>query len=145
MIPEADTNIVGALAWSKTGDCDLQMGALDAATNAYAQVLSSPSASQELRNQAEVGLGTVLEKKAESLPPDAQRPLLALALNYYADVLYTTNLIGDAFWTKKAGLRALPLMMILKEGDRNKFFDTLERWLPPLKDILEKKRAALAD
>ena len=145
MIPKAETNIVGALAWSKTGDCDLQMGALDAATNAYAQVLGSPSASQELRNQAEVGLGIVLEKKAESLPPEAQRPLLSLALNSYTDVLYTTNLVGDAFWTKKAGLQALPLMMTLKEGDVNKFFDTLERWLPPLKDTLEKKRAALAD
>ncbi len=145
MIPKADTNIVGAMAWSKTGDCDLQLGALDAATNAYAQVLSSPSASQELRNQAEVGLGIVLEKKAESLPPEAQRPLLSLALNSYTDVLYTTNLVGDAFWTKKAGLQALPLMMTLKEGDANKFFDTLERWLPPLKDTLEKKRAALAD
>jgi len=129
MIPKADTNIVGALAWSKIGDCDLQMGSLDAATNAYAQVLGSPSASQELRNQAEVGLGIVLEKKAESLPPEAQRPLLSLALNSYTDVLYTTNLVGDAFWTKKAGLQALPLMMALKEGDVNKFFDTLERWL----------------
>ena len=145
MTPKADTNIVGALAWSKTGDCDLQLGALDAATNAYAQVLSSPSATQELRNQAEVGLGIVLEKKAEGLPPLAQQPLLSLALHNYTDVLYTTNLVADAFWTKKAALQALPLMMTLKEGDVNRFFDTVERWLPPLKDTLEKKRAALAD
>ena len=42
MYPEAVTNLAGALAWCETGDCDLHMGAFDAATNAYAQVLNSP-------------------------------------------------------------------------------------------------------
>ncbi|HUC86482.1 MAG TPA: tetratricopeptide repeat protein, partial [Candidatus Acidoferrales bacterium] len=59
MYGETPTNIVGALAWCETGDCDLQLGALDAATNAYAQVLAAPSASVELRCRAQVGLGDV--------------------------------------------------------------------------------------
>src|SRR5262249_35284954 len=130
MYPKAATNIVGALAWCETGDCDFLMGALGASTNAYAQVLNSSAASQELRNRAQVGLGMVLKKKAEGLPPEAQRPLLLQALNNFADVFYTTNSVVDAFMVKKAGLEALPLMMTLKEGDVNKFFDSLERWLP---------------
>ena len=143
MYSKAATNIVGVQAWCKTGDIDLLMGAFDVATNAYAQVLNSPAATQELRNQAQVGLGMVLEKKAEGLPTEEQRPLLLQALHNYLDVLYTTNTVADALWIKKAGLQALPLMMGLKEGDVNKFFDSLERWLPALKDTLEKKRVAL--
>jgi TolA-binding protein len=144
MFPLAATNLAGALAWSETGDCDLQLGALDAATNAYAQAFNSPTASTELWCRAKVGLGIVLEKKAEGLPPEAQQPLLSLALQNYADVLYTTNAVADPLWTKKAGLQALPLMLLLKEGDVDQFFNSLERWLPPLKDALEKKRAALS-
>jgi hypothetical protein len=71
--------------------------------------------------------------------------LLTLALNNYLDVLYTDDTVADPFWTKKAGLQALPLMLALKIGDRDQFFDTLERWLPPLKPALEKKRAALTN
>jgi TolA-binding protein len=137
------TNEPGALAWSEIADCDLQLGAYDAATNACAQVLNSPGASQELRNRARVGLGNLLKKKAEVLPAEAQRPLLSLALGYYTDVLYTTNSVADAFWTKEAGLQALPLMMTLKEGDVNAFFNSLEHWLPSATGSLEKKRAAL--
>jgi tetratricopeptide (TPR) repeat protein len=143
MYPKAATNIVGALAWCESGDCNFLMGLLDAATNAYVQVLNSPTASQELRNRAQVGLGVVLKKKAEGLSPEAQRPLLLLALNNFADVLYNTNAVVDAFMVRKAAFEALPLMMTLKEGDVNKFFDSLERWLPALKDTLEKKRATL--
>jgi len=40
-------------------------------------------------------------------------------------------------------LQALPLMRELKDGEVDKFFDSLERWLPQLTETLEKKRTAL--
>ncbi len=137
------TNNLGALAVSELGDCYLQLGAFDLATNAYAQVMNSPYASVHLRSRAQVGLGLTLEKKAETAPPDTRNALLKSAFNNYCNVLYTTNDIADPFWVKKAGLQALPLMMTLKDGKVDKFFDSLEYWLPQLKEMLEKKRAAL--
>ena len=86
----------------------------------------------------------VLEKKAALLPATDRNPLLKLALNQYLDVLYTTNDVADPFWVKKAGLQALPLMITLKDGDADKFFERLEHWLPQLKDSLKKKKASLA-
>ena len=139
------TNETGALAWSEAGDCNLQMGDFDAATNAYAQVLDSPAAGPGLRGRAQVGLGLVLEKKAALLPPAGRTVLLQQALENYLDLFYTDEAM-DAFWQKKAGLQALTLLATV--GDRNpealdKFFDRLEKWLPQLKNVLEKKKAAL--
>ena len=138
------TNETGALAWSEIGDASLQLNDFDAATNAYAQVLSLPAASIGLRSRAQVGLGLVLEKQAALLPPTDRNPLLKLALDNYRTVLYTPHDQADPFWIKKAGLQALPLMVLLKDGDVDKFFDRLEYWLPQLKLSLEKKRAAVA-
>ena len=143
MYGEAPTNMAGALAWCETGDCDWLMGAYDAATNAYTQVLNAPSAERQLRSRARVGLGNALKKKAEGLPPDSQRPLLSLALQSYAEVLYPTNEVSDPFWIKEAALQALPLIHLLKEGDLDDFVARMEHWLPTLKATLEKKRAAL--
>jgi TolA-binding protein len=137
------TNDTGVLACSELGDCYLQLGAFDAATNAYTAVMNSPYAGVGLRSRAQVGLGRVLEKMSESAAPDARKALLALALQNYLDVLYSDPAAADPFWTKKAGLLALPLMITLKTGDVDKFIDRLEYWLPQLKDTLEKKRAAL--
>jgi len=139
------TNETGALAWSEAGDCNLQMGDLDAATNAYAQVLNSPAAGPRLRGRAQVGLGLVLEKKAALLPPEGRTAMLKQALEIYLNLLYTDE-VADAFWQKKAGLQALPLLATV--GDRNpealdKFFDRLEKWLPQLQKVLEQKKAAL--
>jgi TolA-binding protein len=143
MTPKAGTNIVGALAWCEMGDCELQLLDFDGATNAYAQVLSSPSAGRELRSRAQVGLGLVLEKKAEGLSAEMQRPLLAQALEHYMEVVYTTNDVADPFWMKKAAVQALRLMPLVKEGDVDRFVRRVEYWLPQLRDMLEKKRAAL--
>ena len=65
------------------------------------------------------------------------------ALENYQAVLYTQDDITDAFWTKKAALQALPLMITLKDGDVNALITRLEGWFPQLKDSLETKRAAL--
>ena len=136
------TNEIGALAWSETADCDLQLGAFDAATNAFAQVVNSAYAGTGLRSRAEVGLGLTLEKKAALLPAEEQKPLLQLALDSYRDVFDNDDAAAD-FWGKKAALQALPLMLRLGDGNPDKFFDRLELKLPALKDMLEKKRAAL--
>jgi len=137
------TNEAGVRALGEIGNCDLQLGDFDGATNAYAQVANSPLAGAGLHNQAKVGLGLVLEKKADGLLAPDRKILLAMALDDYLDVVYSP---ADEFWTKKAGLQALPLIGSVGGGDANQvddFFDRLEELLPQLKDSLEKKRAAL--
>ena len=139
----AATNIAGALAWAETGDCNLQMGALDAATNAYAQAFTAAaSRNQELWCRAKVGFGTVLEKKAEGLPDEDRKVLLGEALNQYLDVVYSGT---NEYYVKKAGLNALPWVSLLESDEaRQKFFDRLEALLPQMKNALEKKRSAPA-
>ena len=137
------TNETGARANVEFADCCLQLGAFDAATNAYAQVVNSPFAGVGLRSRAQVGWGLGLEKKAALLPAAERNSLLKQALNVYRDLLYSADSAADPFWLKKAGWQALPLMITLKDGDVDKFFDRMEWLLPPLKDSLEKKRAAL--
>ena len=141
IIQANSTNEFGAMASSELGDCYLQLGALDAATNTYAQVVNSRFASTGLRNRAQVGWARVLEKKAEAAAPEARKPLQHQALEIYWDVVYDPT--ADAFWAKKAGLQALLLMTATGEGNPDKFFTRLETLLPPLKDALEKKKAAL--
>jgi hypothetical protein len=156
MYPEAATNLVGALAWCETGDCDQLMGAYDAATNAYAQVLSSPvltvaslpPGGQALRYRAQVGLGAMLEKKAEALglAEDAKQALLDLALTNYQTVFYSDAEIPDEFWRKEAGLKMLALASKtgrLQGPALDRFISRLEREFPQLKASLELKRVAL--
>jgi hypothetical protein len=145
---ENATNELGALAGSELGDCNFQLGAFDAATNAYQQVMDSPYAAVGLRSRAQVGLGRVLEKMAETAAPEDKPSLLNQALNHYLDVFDGRNLRADErekdpFWMKKAGLQALPLMLTLKTGNPEKFLDRLEEALPALKESLEKKRDSL--
>ena len=137
------TNETGALAWSEMGDCDWQLGALAAATNAYAQAINASFAGAGVRSRARVGQGQVLEKMAASLPPDERAPLLAQALKNYLDVFYSADPVAD-FWIKKAGMAALPLLNSAADAAQlNKFLDRLEEKLPQLKAALELKRAAL--
>ena len=144
------TNEPGVLAWNEIGDCDLQLGAFDAATNAYAQVFNSPFANISARSRAQIGFGIALEKKAALATGTNQTALLQLALDNYLDVFDTgvgENLregdVADPFWVKKAGLQALPLAGALGVADPEKFFDHLEWLFPQLKDWFEKKKAAL--
>jgi TolA-binding protein len=142
------TNKLGALALSELGDCNLQLGAFDAATNAYLLVMNSPYAGAGQRSRAQVGLGRVLEKKAEQATPDDRKVLLNMALKNYLDVFDTSYGKGladgepaDAFWVKEAGLKALPLLSA--ETCPTNFFNRMEELLPPLKETLDRKRAAL--
>jgi TolA-binding protein len=144
------TNELNAQAWIEIGDCDLQLGAFDAATNAYAQVFGPNSpAAISARSRAQIGFGIVLEKKAAAAGGD-QSDLLQLALDNYLDVFYSRvgkNLrdgeVADPFWVKKAGLQALPLVESLGVDDPPTFFNHLEGLFPESRDSLEKKRAAL--
>jgi TolA-binding protein len=141
------TNELGALAWIEIGKCNLQLTNYDASTNAFAQVVNSPFANIATRSQAQIGLGQALEKKAAAAAGGDQKGLLELALKNYLDVFYENNLRNDeqadAFWTKKAGLQALPLIEGLGESPPEDFFNRMENWLPQLKDSLEKARTAL--
>jgi TolA-binding protein len=146
LIQDNATNELGAVAWNKFGDCCLQLGAFDAATNAYAQVIASRPASEDLRSRAKVGLGVVLEKKAESAAGEAQVALWRQACGQYLDVLdaYRAGDLTDAFWAGQAGLKALALVNKIGVANPDQFFKDLETLFPSLTEILEKKKAALS-
>ena len=139
------TNEWGALALFYIGECAVQLGDYDAATNAFAEVFNSPAVDAAAHSQAQIGLGVALEKKAALVKGDDQRALLKQALdNYLAvfDTRFETN--SDPFWVKKAGLQALPLAgQIGAADDLNRFITDLETLFPQLKELLEKKRGAL--
>lgn len=144
------TNALGAMAKIEIGDCNLQLTNYDAATNDYAQVVSSTNASVSARSQAQIGWGIALEKKAALVTGLDQSNLRQMALNNYRDVFDTwtgNNLrdgeVADEFWVKKAGLQALPLIQTLGAGDQVKFIDQMEALFPQSKDSLEKKKIGL--
>ena len=142
------TNELGLLALFYIGECNVQLANYDTATNAYAQVFNSPFASVAARSQAQIGFGIVLEKKAALLNGTGQNVLLNQALDNYLAVFNGLNLRDDeqpdAFWLKKAGLQAAPLIGLLNDpkAERN-FYVRLETKLPQLADMIEKKIAAL--
>lgn len=142
------TNEVGLRARGEMANCAKLLGDFSAATNAYLQVANSTFADAALRAQARVGLGLTYQKIAEGLPSEQRKPFLDLAKNAYLDVVDSATNPGredlqDEFWVKKAGLAAFPLLTSVDSGHTN-FFNRLEMLLPPLKDTLEKKRAALS-
>jgi tetratricopeptide (TPR) repeat protein len=156
MYGEAATNLAGALAWAETGDCDQLMGAFDAATNAYAQALNAPGLAganpppggQALRFRSQVGIGLMLEKKAEAdgLPDEARKALLDQAMANYQAVFYSDAESPDEFWRKEAGLKMLALASRtgrLKGPALDQFISRLEAEFPALKAALELKRVAL--
>jgi TolA-binding protein len=139
------TNLTAALAWAETADLQLQMNDLAGATNSYAQVLNSPTASVGLRNRVQVGQGLALEKMAESAAPEMRQNLLKAACDDYREVVYSKDPQVNLFWVKKAGLQYLALANrtgALDRDDLNKLIDRLEKILPQLKSALELKRPA---
>jgi TolA-binding protein len=151
IVQDNPTNEWGARAMIEIGNCDLQMNNLDAATNAFAQVLNSPFAGISTRSQAQVGFGIVLEKKAVLFDGEEQQALLKLALDNYVQVFEENKynlehgLPADEFWMKKAGLQAAPLVGLLYQpGAQKMFYLDLEGVLPQLKETFEKKIAALS-
>jgi TolA-binding protein len=139
------TNENAALARVEIGKCWLQLANYDAATNAYAQVLSTNvPANISLRSQAQIGWGIALEKKAALATGTNQAALFRLALDNYLDVFDTRFGENDPFWVKQAGLQAAPLVGLLDDTKVEiKFYKALEQLLPQLADTIEKKIAAL--
>jgi TolA-binding protein len=139
------------LAWGEIGDCYLQLAGqpqgthfYSDATNAYAQVVNSPSADATGRSQAQMGIGLALEKLAAQATGQDQTTLWRQALQNYLDVLYGKNLRdgepADPFWVKKAGLQAASVAETLGEWPQAvNVYRRLEELLPQLHDLLEKK------
>ena len=132
-----------AQALGEIANCYLQLGALDpsyydAATNYYWQAVLSPYASVATRSQAEIGFAQVQEKQAQRKTGDARTALLKSALNHYLNVAYATNLSGnearDLFWSRKACLEAIRLMISLREWDQAERFcdNTIQQIWPPM-------------
>jgi TolA-binding protein len=139
------TNVFGVMAENEFADCCLQLGALDMATNSYAQAAGFPAADGSLRSRAKVGLGIALEKKAELADGAARLALLKQARDNYQDVLdaFRAGELTDAFWAKKAGLQELAVLPKTGVKDLDRFYADLETLLPSLKETLEKKKSAL--
>ena len=143
------TNENAALAWVEIGKCRLQLTNYDAATNAYAQVLSTNvQANISLRSQAQIGWGVALEKKAALASDASQNELFDQALDNYLEVFNKLNLRDgeepDPFWQKEAGWRAAPLVGRLNDVKSERlFYGSLKEALPQLTDLIDKKVAAL--
>ncbi|MGA2854431.1 MAG: tetratricopeptide repeat protein, partial [Verrucomicrobiota bacterium] len=114
------TNELGARAWGKIGECEFQLAHYDAATDAFARVLSANvQANISLRSQAQIIIGIVLEKKAALATGTNKTALFQSALANYLDVFYGSNRrddeTADPSWVKKAGLAAARLEESLQE------------------------------
>ena len=147
------TNLVAASALGRIGDCRLQLAALAVsntayyaeASNAYRQVIASPSASMSARSQARVGLGRVAEGLAALKTGEEQTALLKLALASYLDAFLYENSLRDGeqpdpFWVKESGLKAARLAERLQQWtEAVNIYQQLEEWYPPLHSLLEKR------
>ncbi|MDE3066127.1 MAG: tetratricopeptide repeat protein [Verrucomicrobiota bacterium] len=138
-----------ALAWGRIGNCYLQLAAQDtnafaAASNAYAQVLTSTNASVAARSEAQLGIGAVLEKTAALAPVTNQTAPLTLARDGDYDVFKGNKLrpgeSPDPFWQKKAGLETERLDEALQQWPQaiRIYEDMINQW-PPLRAALENR------
>jgi hypothetical protein len=121
-----------------------------AATNAFAQVFNSPYAGVSIRSEAKIAFGSLLEKIAAQGgdPSDLLRQArddCYLAVFYPDSAFYREGEMPDAFWMRKAGVQALPLIKTLGLDALDKFIDRMENLFPQLTDSLEKKRTALVN
>lgn len=138
-----------ALAAGQKANCLLQWGQLDAAAEAFQQVIASTNADFTARAMAKVGLGVVLEKQAEDKPPPEQIPIQKRALDQYLDVFFQDKILRDGespdlFWIKKAGLEAGRLAETLREWlPAIHVYERLRDLVPALRPRLDNKLDAL--
>lgn len=146
------SNQVGTLALVGLGQCYEAMA--DVYTNAYAKAMDfyqraidSPWSDVTTRSEAEVDLGSILEKMAATLKEGPEKKkLLRDALDRYINVVQGTHLRegekADPFWIKEAGLKAGALQESLGLLEQAvKTYDKLMELLPSMRESLAKKRA----
>jgi TolA-binding protein len=137
------SNHWATLAWGRIGDCNFQLAAQDperyaSATNAYLKVIESPLADVSARNQAEFGIGMVLERQAQAKGKEEGLPLQKLALEHYYKILFSEN--PDPYWLKEAGFAAARLAEDQKEWETAiNIYNRIGSLLPPLKAAMERK------
>lgn len=138
------------LAWGAIGNCYFQMGAADRnyytnAIDAYQQVLAPAGvADVSTRSQAELGIGIVLERQAQSKVAPEGTELLNAAREHYLNVFYGKNLRADEkpdpFWLNKAGLAAARLAEEQKQWDLAiNIYSRLVSTTPALQTSLNRK------
>lgn len=141
------SNTVALLALGETAKCYRQMGPAYwmNASNAFAQVLTSSVVSVAARSEAQVGLAVLYADMAQAESGEPQQRLLREAVKILLAVVYQENLrdereSSDAFWIKKAGLEAGPLLERL--GDlkaAEKLYLRMQSLLPPLRASFQRK------
>jgi hypothetical protein len=111
------TNDIALLATARKGDCHFQIASHPnyadsyiVASNAYRTVLNSErNLPAKVRNQAEFGLGRLLERMADRKPDEERQALRKSALNHYLNIVYGEGVDGqraDPFYLKLAGREA---------------------------------------
>ena len=141
------TSPLAPAAQGRIGDCYLQLAAQDPKlydTAADAYRLAMQSRDVNIRSQAEVGLGKVLEKQAVLRPPPENKPLLIEARDHYLNVFNGAKLGEDekpsAFWVKEAAFAAARLAEDQQEWHvAANIYRQLGKLLPPVQDMIGKK------
>ena len=122
------TNDIALLATARKGDCHFQIASHPSyaesyivASNAYWTVLhSNKKLPAKTRNQAEFGLGRVLERMADRKTNGERQTLRKAALDHYLNIVYGDGVEGqkaDPVYLKMAGREAGRLAEELGETD----------------------------
>jgi TolA-binding protein len=146
------TNRITPLAWGRIGDCHLQYASetpenYEKAMKAYQQVLDWKSSEVPVlaRNQAEVGIGTCLEKMAKlKVSSDEQKLLLEKALEHYLNVVYGKNLLPgetpDPVFLRNSAFAAGRLLSDLnRKSEAVEIYKRIREPLPSLKATIEQR------
>ncbi len=138
---------LAAVAWGRFGDYSYFVKDYPEAIQAYERVLDEPGADVTIRSQAEVALGAVYERQAETAPPLEARTLHNRALTHYLNVVYQDNLeaeeLPDPYWLEEAGFKASHLVEANQDTRAGvKLYRRLAEMIPILRHDWERFRIA---
>lgn len=144
LVSDYPESLVVPAAFGRIGECSIQLGAHEDATNAFVACMRHPLATVAERSRAEVGLGVALERKAESLPAAEQSALLDAARDHYLNVFYQRNIdlqkgeVPDPQWLQQSCESAVKLAVRRKDWtSAARLYERLRELLPVLKDYYE--------